>query len=91
MTVTQCDMRFTKLSCHAALLILSEKERYGGLLMVITVSHMRWHERLRLRQPSTSLWRFLGSWSIYVGKREREEREAKNPRGTGGFSGDYSK
>lgn len=56
---------------------------YRDLLRVlITVSSMGSHDRLRLRLASTMLER--------IRKQERKERDTKNPRGAGRFSGAYS-
>lgn len=72
MIVNQYEMRFTKLSCYAAFLILTEKKILRRFIEGLSYS-LRYgvDERLRLRIPSTRLLILLGYWSLFAGKRGR--------------------
>nr|XP_033509747.1 uncharacterized protein LOC117274525 [Nicotiana tomentosiformis] len=75
MTLSEYALRFAKLSCHAPSLVSKDRERESvGLLRDSSIASSLESSR-RLE-------------SIRV--QERRDKEAKNPRGSGGFSGSHS-
>ncbi|XP_070032544.1 uncharacterized protein [Nicotiana tomentosiformis] len=87
MSVTQYEIRFSELARHALWLVPIERERirrfFDGL-------YYHYHFVMTRQSLSGSIFDEvlnIARWLEMVYSQEREEREAKRPRGSGNFSG----
>ncbi|XP_070042944.1 uncharacterized protein [Nicotiana tomentosiformis] len=87
MSVTQYEMRFSELARHVFWLVPTERERIRRF-----IDGLNYQLHFVITRESVSGARFyevvgIAQWLDLVHIQEREEREAKRPRGSGGFSG----
>ncbi|XP_070024836.1 uncharacterized protein [Nicotiana sylvestris] len=91
MIVTQYELRFTQLAQHAAWMILTDRERIrrfvDGLNYPIRILMTRDRATAVTFEEVVDAARHIETDR----RREREEREAKRPRGSGNFSGAMSR
>ncbi|XP_070050546.1 uncharacterized protein [Nicotiana tomentosiformis] len=86
-SVTQYEMRFSELARHAVWLVPTDRERIRRFIDGLT-----YHLRLLMIRERVSGATFdevvdIARHIVMVRSQERDEREAKRPRGSGGFSG----
>nr|XP_009792331.1 PREDICTED: uncharacterized protein LOC104239401 [Nicotiana sylvestris] len=87
MTMTQYEIRFTELACHAVFLVPTERQRFiDGLNYGLRYGMARESEREARFDQVFEIARHLE----HACRLKIEEREAKRPRGSGGFGGTSS-
>ncbi|XP_070034678.1 uncharacterized protein [Nicotiana tomentosiformis] len=87
MSVTQYEIKFSELACHAVWLVPTERERIRRF-----IDDLNYGLCFVMTRENVSGAMFNGvvdisRWLELVRSQEHEEREAKRPRGSGGFGG----
>nr|XP_009773294.1 PREDICTED: uncharacterized protein LOC104223535 [Nicotiana sylvestris] len=87
MFVTQYEMKFLELACHAVWLVPTERERIRRFSNGLYYQHHFVMSRESVSGATFDEVVDISRWLELVRSQEREEREAKRPCGSGGFSG----